>query len=186
MSLVNDALKRAKQAAPKNTPPAVEPMRVVETTRRPVGTGFLLLMLTVVILLLAGLLLWQWAHGNGAELQVRANSLPAAGNPVSSPPVSAESPNPARPEMTAPTPAISEKALITAATNAVAVEPAKPVPITYKLQSVVFLPKDPSAVINGKVVFVNGIVNDARVAAIGPGTATIVTPAGQTNVLVMR
>ncbi|HZQ47000.1 MAG TPA: hypothetical protein VFC07_08315 [Verrucomicrobiae bacterium] len=189
MSLVNDALKRAKQGAPKSETPAVGPMRVVESGRRPVGTGVLLSMLILVILLLAGLLLWQWFHGGSAELQVRANSRSTAAIPGSLPPVSGEALVPMKPAP-APAPAPSEKTVAArpepVATKLVAVEPAKPMPITYKLQSIVYLPGSSSAVINGKVVFVDGIVDGARVAAIGPGTATIVTPAGQTNVLAMR
>ena len=169
MSSVNDALRRAKQAAPKSATPTVTPIRLSETVNRSRGTGVLLAMLALVILMLAGLLLWQWSHGDDAELLVRANSRPA--------PVSKAVPVPAQPAATAPEPAT---------TNVAADEPAKPAPITYKLQSIVYLPKNPSAVINGRVVFVKDTVEGARVVAIGPNSATLVTDAGETNVLVMR
>ena len=164
MSSVNDALRKAKQAAPKNATPAVKPIRLAEAVNRSRGTGFLLAMLALVILMLAGLLLWQWSHGDDAQLLVRANSRPAA---VS---VNKAAPVPAQP----------------ATTNVVSVAPHKSADITYKLQSIIYLPKNPSAVINGKVVFVNDSVNGARVVAISSGSATLVTSDGQTNVLVMH
>jgi hypothetical protein len=164
MSSVNDALRRAKQAAPKNATPAVKPIQLAEKVNRSRGTGFLLGMLALVILMLAGLLLWQWSHGDDAQLLVRANSRPAAAS------VSKDAPIPAQP----------------ATTNVVSVAPHKSADITYKLQSIIYLPKNPSAVINGKVVFVNDSVNGARVVAISSGSATVVTSDGQTNVLVMH
>jgi hypothetical protein len=183
MSLVNDALKRAKDTAPKGITPAVGPMRLAETVPRSRSSGFLISMLALVILLLAGLLLWQWSHGGNSELKVRANARPAVEDPAPAPQVSQNLLVTAPPPSAPPTAAVAPEPVMT---NVVAVAPPKPAPITYKLQSVVFLPKNPSAIINGREVFVNGSVDGARVVAIGPGTATIVTPAGQTNVLVMR
>ncbi len=191
MSLVNDALRRAKDTAPKSATPAVGPMRLAENTQHSRGSAFLMAMLILVILLLAGLLLWQWFYGSGGELKVRANVLPTVSKVVAAPTVSQELPIPAQsvPETTPvaetsdkPVAATADKAI---ATNLTAVEPSAPATITYKLQSVVYLPRNPSAVINGKMVFVDNSVDGARVVAIGPGTASIVTSAGQTNVLVM-
>jgi cytoskeletal protein RodZ len=186
MSLVNDALRRAKDTAPKSAAPAIEPMRAVETGQRRQGSDFLLAMLIVVILLLAGLLLWQWFLGSGAELKVRAKAVPAVSREVSSPVVSQELPVATQtvPE-TIPDKAAAAATDTAAATRLAVVEPPKPKPITYKLQSVVYLPGNPSAVINDKVVFVGDRMDGAWVMSIGPGTATIVTSAGQTNVLVM-
>lgn len=192
MSLVNDALKRAKATAPKNAAPAaVGPMRAAEAGQRPKDSSFLMAMLILVILLLAGLLLWQWFRGDGGELKARANTIPGVSKAESSPAVGQALPVPVQsaPE-TKPTTTVPENAAAapdkTVATNLTVVEPPKTLPITYKLQSVVYLPKNPSAVINGRVVLVDNIVDGARVVAIGPGTATIVTSTGQTKVLVMH
>lgn len=186
MSLVNDALRRVKDTAPKSVTPAAGPMRLAENTQRSPGSAFLLAMLIVVILLLAALLLWQWFYGNGAELKVRANAVPVVSKEVSSPVVSQELPVPAQtlPEATADK-AVAVTTDTATATNLAAVEPAAPPTVTYKLQSIVYLPGNPSAVINGKVVFVGDRLDGAWVVSIGRGTATIVTSAGQTNVLVM-
>ena len=191
MSLVNDALRRAKDTAPKSATPAVGPMRLAENTQHSSGSAFLMAMLILVILLLAGLLLWQWFHGDGGELKVRANAVPVVSKAVSSPSADPELPVTAQtvPKAT-PATTTSDRAVATTdkaiATNLAAVEPSAAAPITYKLQSVVYLPGNPSAVINGKMVFVDNSVDGARVVAIGPGTATVVTSAGQTNVLVMH
>lgn len=65
-------------------------------------------------------------------------------------------------------------------TNAVA--PPKPAPL--KLQGIVYDPKRPSAVINGRTVFVGDRIRQMRVIAITPETATLVD-SSHTNVLSM-
>jgi len=78
-------------------------------------------------------------------------------------------------------PAASEPAI-----NAPAVaEPPKPLPPVFRLQSIFFRAKNPSAVINGKTLFLGGRVGDARIVAIDQESATIVTSAGKTNVLLL-
>ena len=191
MSLVNDALRRVKDTAPKSATPAAGPMRLAENTQHSSGSAFLMAMLILVILLLAGLLLWQWFHGDGGELKVRANALPVVSKAVASPSIGQELPVTVQTvPATAPVTITSDNAAVVTtdkaiATNLAAVEQSAPATITYKLQSIVYLPGNPSAVINGKSVFLDNSVDGARVVAIGPGTATIVTATGQTNVLVM-
>jgi hypothetical protein len=171
MSLINDALKRARQAQPENLAPADGPwLRPVERAPRGARPDFLMLALIGVVLVLAGVLLLQWFHSG--DLIVRAKTIPAA---------------PA-PEAIHATPAsVQTAAVAQPATNlAVAVEPAKPPPIVYKLQSIFYFPKNPSAVINGKTVHEGTVVGEARVVAIGQESATILMGSGETNILELQ
>ncbi|MDB6124554.1 MAG: hypothetical protein JWQ71_3547 [Pedosphaera sp.] len=196
MSLINDALKQAKATQLATTPVVGEhALRPVEPARRSSGPGFLLPVIILVVLVVASVLLWQWFHGSG-ELKVRANTVAptSATTPASlvATPMPVVATAPATPVSTAPvqSPAAPEPVQAVATpmseptvTNVVAVEPAKPQTPTYKLQSIFYRPKNPSAVINGKLAYVGQRVSDARVIAITAESATIVTSAGQTNVL---
>ncbi len=180
MSLINDALKRARETQPKGFAPSASPaFRPVEGARRSAGGNDVLLpALIVVILLLGGLLLWVWFRGDGGELKVRARTSSVSAEAVSIPAVVPPAPVPTQPVVTA-----IEKMPEPITNAAVAVEPPKPAPIVYKLQSIFYRPKSPSAVINGKMVFVGSSVAEARVVAIGKDSATLVTAAGQTKLL---
>jgi hypothetical protein len=80
MSLINDALKRARQAQPENLAPADGPwLRPVERAPRGARPDFLMLALIGVVLVLAGVLLLQWFHSG--DLIVRAKTIPAAPAP---------------------------------------------------------------------------------------------------------
>jgi cytoskeletal protein RodZ len=195
MSLINDALKKAKRTEPKNLAPADGPaLSPVESAHRSGGTDSLMISLVAVILLLAGLLLWQWFRGDGL-ITVRANTAPAEVKPVPAA-IASPAPTPA-PVASAPSPAVSPvvNSSNVASTPAVpanasvstnleaAAQPPKPAPPTYKLQSIFYFAKNPTAVINGKTVSVGSRVVDARVLAITKDSATIQTQAGQTQVL---
>jgi CBS domain-containing protein len=185
MSLINDALKRAKETQPQDVAadgPALQPVMRARSAR----PDFLLPMLAVVILLLAGLLIWAWSQSGGA-MKVRANSFPAeqAQAPV------VEPAKPVQVAMTAPAPAPAiaapEKpaAMVMELTNVVAAAPVvapKPEPPLYKLQGI-FYSKHPSAVINGKPVFPGSRVGEAHVVSISIDSATIVLPTGERRVL---
>jgi hypothetical protein len=67
---------------------------------------------------------------------------------------------------------------------AVAAEPA-PKPVALNVQAIVFNPSRPSAVINGRTLFLGDHISDYRVAAISHRTVTVVKP-GKTNVLILR
>lgn len=72
-------------------------------------------------------------------------------------------------------PDTNQTALASNGTNtpAMATEPAPPAPPPLKLQGIVFNPKRPSAVINGRTVFIGDRVREMRVVAIGRDTATL-------------
>jgi len=205
MSLINDALRRAKAAQPNPATPADGP--VMHLAREPrvaarAGNDFLLPAIIVVIFLLAAILLWMWFHGGSGEIQVRARTLPAA-ETVQPTPAAAPAPAPAVVE-TAKSPALAAAPAETNSTNsttpatrvepavstnpAVAVTPtnatpALPPPVTYKLQSIFYRAKNPCAVINGKTLFVGGHVGEAHVLAIDQESVTIVTEDGKKKVL---
>jgi hypothetical protein len=180
MSMINDALKRAKETQPKSTAaaegPPLQHVNVVRPARRP---DLLLPLLVAVILLLAALLfgLWSKSLPEVQPVQVAEISKPV---PVIAPPTNLMA------NLTNGTNATNaSNATNTISTNVVlaVMEPPKPPPITYKLQSIFYRPNNPSAVINGKTLYLGSKVGEAHVLAIGKESATIVTASGQTILL---
>ncbi len=183
MSLVNDALKRAKKAQEQNPPatPNLEfkPVEAARPARDPwvhiVTAGMAILGLVVI------LLAWRFVLQKppSDELQVQARGLAKApaqstteapGNivPVSVP--EASTPAPVAP----PEPAIAHNAPTTeaaASTSAAVVPapetaPAKPTPPPLRLQAIFFNPANPTALINGKTLRVGDAFGELRVLAI--------------------
>src|SRR3954451_10507553 len=151
MSLINEALKRAKRTQP-SAPSAEGPALRPADPARPEdeGPGLLLPLLIGVVLVLACILLWQWFH-TGATAQVRARSSVVEVNPAAAPtpaavPVAATLPVPAAnllPTSADNSAADQVIAVEPGATNAVAVPTAKPQPPAYKLQGIFYRPKNP-------------------------------------------
>jgi hypothetical protein len=188
MSLINDALKRARQAQPP-TPPAessnhhLHPVEPAHHVRH--GLGVLVPVSFAGLALLVLLLLWQRyeglkaarnGHGDAPNtLVAEAKSLPIA-DPAPAPP----EPAPAAVAPSAPTPAVTNSA----PTNAVATpEPPPEKPAPLKLQGIIYSPNRASAVINGKTVFVGDRIRDFRVVAITRDSATL---AGASEKQVLR
>jgi hypothetical protein len=132
-----------------------------------------------------------WWHSDLGVVMVRAKSLPEPAQPVHVAEISKPAPVIAPSVVaTPPTNLIANLTNGTNATNAIstnvvlaALEPAKPQPITYRLQSIFYRPNNPSAVINGKTLYLGSKVGEAHVLAIGKESATIVTASGQTILL---
>jgi hypothetical protein len=184
MSLINDALKRAKETQPQGVAAAGPSLHPVSAQRaRP---DYLLPMLALVVLLLAGLLFVAWALGVGV-VKVRANSLPEAA--VVAPAVEVTQPvAPVVTPVAAPTNSILPKtALLEAVTNVPLVTPVVVAPkvdtMSYKLQGIFYFAKNPSAVINGKTVYAGNRVGAASVVAIGKESAMIRLGTGELKVL---
>ena len=184
MSLINEALKRARQVPVAPAPELhFRPVEAPPAARRTFG-----LMLPVVlagVALVALLLVWQLSHrsassdGNPAVASV-TEPTPAA---ITPPADSAPAQTSKLPTAASPAPVPDSPAAAATATNAApAAEPPPPPPPPLKLQGVVYNPQKPSALINGRTVFIGDRVRDFRVVAISSGTATLVG-AGQTNVL---
>ena len=187
MSLINDALKRAKQAQSPAPPPSAphlhfRPVEPGQTVRHGFGLMFPVALALVALLIL--FLVWELAQTRAtkqpgssppSELVARAASRP----PTPAPP--AVSPAlPATPMTSEPIPAAPAVAATDAKVADDAPAPAKPAPL--RLQAIVFNPAHPSAMINGKTVFIGEKVGEFRVGAISQNSATLIS-GSQTNIL---
>jgi len=199
MSLINDALKRAKQAQQPNSPDAPQmrvqfrPVEPSQQVRRS-NTG-----IWVAVILVAGSIVAFVAH------QVTRGNSPSpkeakAREVVTAKPTPRESapPPPVAPPMTTTTAPAATTAITSpvrnpaqapvvkeASTNIPVGVQEDPLPkLTPKLQAVVYQPKRPSAIISGKSVFVGDRVGDFHVSRITQESVTLVS-GGQTNVLVL-
>ena len=192
MSLINDALKRAKQAQ-QETPPAspplqfrpVEPAQTASSRAPLVLVGFVLAL--IIIVALGGLVIWFVSQKSADDLHVAARAVnPTASAVTVDSPVESALPSPpapiikAEPSLAPAPPTVP----VETQTNAVAVvaisEP--PVPPAPKLQGIAFHPPRPSAVVSGKTVMVGDRVGGFRVLAITRGSVTL-GDATTTNVL---
>jgi hypothetical protein len=226
MSLINDALRRAKQVQQEvQAPLPGPPLRPVETpayVRH--GVGIVVPVSMTIIALLGLLLLWQIYQrrdsGKSAESSVPVRTVedktatepvvPASMPPVTptaqtqQKPVAAALSSPKREEPKAPvttptlaavnpTPSDSAAAVTASPTNvapstttvsnaAPPVEPAPPKPEPLKLQGIVFNPKRPSTVINGRTLFLGDRIHEYRITAIRQDSVTMVG-GGRTNIL---
>jgi hypothetical protein len=152
MSLINDALKRAKQAQDKNPPPsasAAPPLYRPAEPRPDAGVGWFLPVMAIVLVVAAmffiGMALFKHETKhvviappptNSVEVPVMAvpvTNLPPVSNIVATPTVTTQSP-----------------------------PPLPPVP-PPRLQGILFDPARPSAIVSGKAVFVGDYVGDMRV-----------------------
>jgi hypothetical protein len=211
MSLINEALKRAKQAHQENSPPRapVPALRPVDPPQQAAGRNFgLVLPIGLGLLAVAGLmvffLIWKKETPSRATdvaptaVAARTISPEATGTSKAAPPLSASTathPAADHPESTAvsserpatlltsPTPATNQAPVpvIGSDSNHFTAE-AAPAPTPLKLQSIVFSPKTPSALINGRVLFLGDRIRDLRVTAIHRGDV-VLTGAGRTNLL---
>jgi hypothetical protein len=188
MSLVNDALKRAKQA--QKAGPATRPgddlqLRPVEKhqTRRShsvtglIGAGIAVAAFVIVLLV--------WNSPQPSEPAAQAPA-PAPAVPAPAPAVT---PPASTPAATAPLIAATPPASAVPSTpepapaNAAATTP--PPPASPRLQGIFFDPKHPSAIVSGKTVSVGSRSGEYLVAAIDPGSVTLVS-ATATNVLTLE
>jgi hypothetical protein len=212
MSLINDALKRARESQAQAPPPPprnlefkpVEPGQMVNH-----GPSLTLIAIACIALILAGLLAWQWLHKSAsAPSPVVAKaappdqiappaptlSVPPAPAPAAVP-VPAKAPEPAAPAetklvasaVTTPSeaPIAAAKPIQEVATVSASVtEIAPPKPAPPKLQAIVYRHTRPSAMISGKTLFVGDKYGDWRLVAISEESATLVG-GGLTNVLIL-
>ncbi len=212
MSLINDALKRAKDAqqdapAPTDSGPPLRPVDTEILVRHGVGLAIPIALALVAMLIL--FFVWQYAPRRNAgketsvaatETQVRARTL-SEQNPVenSKPAALAATEQGASQTTTVkasttetpassavPQPVDSTGVVAKAETNSAAGPPLEPPkPPLPKLQGIVFDPKKPSAVINGKTLFIGERIVGFRLVAIAQDSATLVG-GGQTNVLTLE
>jgi hypothetical protein len=193
MSLINDALKRAKEAQ-QQTPTAASGPALTPTEPAPppnAGSSKTLFYVLIACVVIGNLFLFIYASNRDGKKSeaapVAARELPAT--TVVSTPSPAVVPVPAPVVATAPPVEAGPVVVVTAATNAAVAEPAAvvappepPKPAPLKLQSIIMNPTRPSAMISGKFLFVGDRVQGFRVTAIDQETVTLVGN-GQTNVL---
>jgi hypothetical protein len=178
MSLINDALKRAKDAQQKSQPSAPGPLlRPVEPAAAPVasGMGIILPVVGVVIVALGLFFFWQNRQKTAARESVVEKKTPVTIDPVPEPkpvvqPVAVPAPTPVVAVAAAPTP--------------VAPVASAPAP-ELKLQAIFFAPGRSTAIISGKTVRVGNTLKGFRVAEITQASATLVS-ATQTNVMTLE
>ncbi len=198
MSLINDALKRAKEAQQNNPAPAPDlQFRPAEPAPdRNVLPAVLGLLVLVVIVVLAGFFVWWTAqsHHAGQPAPNATVSAPevAKANPTPQPepePKPAVAPPVAAPESNAPATTSSTPPLVTPAVEPVVTntalavtEAAPPKPAPPKLQGIIYSPNRASAVIDGKTVFVGDRVGIYKVESITRQSVTL-TGGGQTIAL---
>lgn len=185
MSLVNDALKRAKQAQSENPPPTpplqfrpVDPAHE-NAARSPVLLVGLVLGLVVVVAL-GGAAIWYLVQKQNSNLRVEARPAETVA-PSEVAPVA-----PTLPTATSNPPLAMAPILIDLGqhdTNtAIVSAPAEVSPPPLKLQGIFYNPRSPSAVVNGRTVYVGDRVNGFRVLAITPEAVQLANGA-VTNVL---
>jgi hypothetical protein len=181
MSLINDALKRAKEAQRTAPLPAsnlqFRPVEPAQTAARRPG---ILLPVGIILFVLIGLfLVWQFRPKTAAPMLPGVETKPVA--VVSSVPET--KPQPASPIQAAAVPAPEKpvEQAVVAIPPPVAVAP-PPAPAPLKLQAIIYSPGHSSAIISGKSVWAGDTFRGFRVAAITQSSATLVS-ASETNVL---
>jgi hypothetical protein len=189
MSLVNDALKRAKEAQQPTPAPPISgpPFKEMEEPEES-GNWIKSPITMAVVAIIALIVIWQSLRHNteasrgeadAAVVAARSNVTPETAPATAQHPAEPQPPAPASASTTAPptnevqvaAPATTNSAITTAESQPVVVTP--PVPPPLKLQAVIWNPKRPSAIINGQTVFVGDAVRGLRVSAITRDTATL-------------
>jgi hypothetical protein len=196
MSLINDALKRARQdtAPPPDETLALRPAQVSSSRR---GPDMLPVLAAAGLIFVGFILAWAAVRGRGErnDFNVRAaapSAVPASTAKtgakeeamVPSPPettVAIEPKNahtpaadasPAAPVIVPQTNSIAS-AETSISTNAVAVPEIPPAKPAFKLQVIVFDPRRPSAMISGKTLFVGDRIEAFRVVAINQDSVVL-------------
>jgi hypothetical protein len=180
MSLINDALKRAKESQRNDTPSGVSPMRPVDSNEKERDFNFVLpvaiSLLIAVALVLIGLTLAGRAHKATAEKSVFGPVAVPKPEAVAAVPPVRNAPAPAALPSIPPAVSTSVVAAVPAAppvaeTNPVAISPPPPKPL--RLQGIAYDAAHPSAIIGGKAVYVGSWVEGMRVTAILPDSVTL-------------
>jgi hypothetical protein len=184
MSLINDALKRAKAQQGSLEAPKVQ-FRPVEPPRQTVKKGHTKIWIALVIIagLIIGFVFRQLTRETKTAIpnEVKAREVvPANPKPQQTAPGAQVPPAAA----TVSTPGSVGHESSAQSTSTVPVIQQEEPRIVPKLQAVVFDPRRPSAIISGRSVFIGDRVNDMRVVAISQESVTLAGN-GLTNVLTL-
>jgi hypothetical protein len=167
MSLINDALKRARESQQKNPPSGVPPLPPVESPARD-GTGWILAAAAILFLAAVCLFIGPVLLGHKAP-----PSASAKAPEISTPP----------PAEAAPEPAPLTNALPPQATNTNPPPPESPVEQPLKVQGIIFNATRPLAIVNGKAVNVGDRVGDYQVKQILKNSVIFQRPDGSQKTL---
>jgi hypothetical protein len=192
MSLINDALKRAKESQRKDNPPVGSSLHPMETNPKERDSN-LVLPVVIIFLIVAALGLIGLAMVKHNSTKIPAENLATAPAIVPKPPVvtavplEINLPPPATPPTNSPatsTPVVvaAPVAPPVAATNSVVTS--SPTPKPLRLQGISYDAAHPSAIVNGKAVYVGSRVDGMRVTAISPDSVTL-AGGGRTKTLVV-
>lgn len=185
MSLINEALKRAKQqtAAPPKLPAPELEFKSSDNSGNPEsGMSWPTPVGLAMIALLAGVLVWHYGFNTAKpETEVRARTMAPAGELAKPEPPTGVPMMEAAKAASATIAAVQQVAtsnaqdvasatVATPATNAVA---AVPEPPALKLQGIVYSPTRPSVMINGKTLLPGEKVQGFTVTRIGANFAVL-------------
>jgi hypothetical protein len=162
MSLINDALKRARETQQKNPPSGAPPLPPVESPARG-GTGWMLAGAAVFFVAAPGVFIGPALFGH------KAAPVAAAKAPEISAPTRAEP---------APEPAPVTNALPPPATKTNPPPPAGTAEQLPKVQGIIFNAAHPLAIVNGKTVNVGDRVGDFQVKQIMKNSVVFQRPDG--------
>jgi hypothetical protein len=152
MSLINDALKQARKAPPRNTPSALPPLQPAADA--PVAAWLLAAM--VILLIAAAIFFIGWA--------VAHHTVRITGNAPE--PVAAQ---------TIATQTAATQTVAQISHPAAAPPPANP-PFVPKLQGIFYSPTNPSAIVNGKTVRPGDQFYEYHVKSISKFAVTFIGP----------
>jgi hypothetical protein len=197
MSLVNDALKRAKDAQQPTPAPPISgpPFKEIDTVEVP-ARGITSPVTVAVVAVIALFVVWQSlrrgnetsrSEGNSAQVAARSSVTPETSPATVEPPSPKLEPAPglvpgATVVKSPPDGATTNEAPLSPAIPASLatdhaqqeiVPPAPPTPPPLRLQAVIWNPKRPSAIISGKTVFVGDEIQEFKVTKINQDSATL-------------
>ena len=172
MSLINDALKRAdeqhRQSEATAPPPLAKPLQPVTHKSRAWLPVALLMIGLMLVLALAAWFLSKWWEAQKHKTKKPVPKVVPAEIPKPKPPEP-----PVEPPHTNPPPVVVEP------------PPVIKTNVVLKLQGVFIRTDKPSALINGRMVFVGDKIFDATVRSILPDRVTVEED-GQTKVMILK
>jgi len=155
MSLINDALKRARHAQRPGTRTGTAPLRPADPGRSENHAGRWLIAAIILLLVVAsfffGLAMTQ-RPARKSEVQSQSVEMPPATVAI------------------APVPAVLPVAAVAMQTSPSVAAPSKPL----RVQAIVSDPVRPWAIVNGQTVYIGSLVEQMRVAAITRDSITLI------------
>jgi len=179
MSLINDALKRARQSQQKNPPsgPLLFPTEIKSSG----GIGWLLPLVIVALVVAAGIFIALALARRTPPSPVAIAPAVSAPQPIVSTPISTPAPASNAPLAGS----ITNAASANKSSISNSIPPPPPPPPEPKLQGIIYDPAKPWAIVSGKTVYVGDYVRDFRVKEITKNSVTLQNADGSVKTLVM-